>query len=446
MIKRFLAVLFALGLIVAVSRPAAAVDVKFSGYYSVWGFYTDNQSLGDEGAAGEDNESASHAFYAQRLRLNTIFQVTEGLRMTTACDIMEKVWGAHREKGGYEPGDVAHDTWDEENVDFDKLFVSFDVPFGTFHVGYQPENKWGTAFGNDIYTNLGKIKYAGSTGPWSYAAWITKGKEGDLGTVDWDEDSDADHDWYTVAASYKGTNWDAGLLYRYFNDKSETRGFDDTYDVQYHVLSPYARATFGPLYVEGQIYYAVGDDAVDFEHENGVEDTDVESLTAYIMAKVDLQPFYVGAQFAYAKGDDDPDDDEINDLLGTGSGYNPCLILGNWELNHWAGKTGNANGFGVGDQMHNVWFSQLFAGWTPTEKLHLKASVSYAEPDEKVDGNDDEYGTEFDITATYKIHDNLAYTVGFGYLCAGDYFEGPDDNRGKVDDNYLVMNNLKLTF
>ena len=35
MIKRFLAVLFALGLIAAVSQPAAAVDVKFSGSYFV---------------------------------------------------------------------------------------------------------------------------------------------------------------------------------------------------------------------------------------------------------------------------------------------------------------------------------------------------------------------------------------------------------------------------
>jgi hypothetical protein len=218
--------------------------------------------------------------------------------------------------------------------------------------------------------------------------------------------------------------------------------------MQYHILSPYVRATFGPLYVEGQIYYAFGDDAVDLEHEYkkiDVEDKDVDSFTAYVMAKFDLEPFYVGAQFAYAEGDDDNDDDEINDLLGTGSAYDPCLILGNWELNHWIGKTGNANNFGVGDEMYNVLFYQLFAGYTPIEKLHLKASVSYADTDEEVEHNDDEYGTEFDITATYKIYDNLAYTVGFAYLWAGDYFEGPD-NKGKTDDNYLLMNNLKLTF
>ena len=63
-----------------------------------------------------------------------------------------------------------------------------------------------------------------------------------------------------------------------------------------------------------------------------------------------------------------------------------------------------------------------------------------------VQGDDDEYGSEFDITATYKIYDNLSYMVGFGYLCAGDYFEGRDDDRGNTDDNYLVMNKLTLTF
>ena len=455
MIKRFLVVLFALGLVAAFSMPAAAVDVKFSGYYSVWGFYDDNHGLGDKNVAGGDNESASHAFYSQRLRLNTVFQVADGLKLTTACDIMEKVWGANRDAGAPSytgGGDYKRATWDEENIDFDKLYVSFAVPIGTFYVGVMPENKWGTAFGDDIYNNLGIIRYIGNTGPWTYMAYITKGNEGDLGSSS-PEESDADNDWYTAAVTYKADTCEAGLLYRYVNDKSQTFKYHDltlsdhgNYDMQYHVLTPYAKATFGPVYVEGQIYYAFGNDAIEWESGVPGNDQDLDSLTAYVMAKVDLEPVYIGAQIAYAQGDDDMDDDEVNDALGTGTAYNPCLILGNWELNHWVGATGTANGVEVGAEMKNVLFYQIFAGIRPIEKLDVKVSVAYAEPDEKVGGNDDEYGTEFDITATYKIYDNLSYTVGFGYLCAGDYFEGPDANRGKVDDNYLVMNNLKLTF
>jgi len=86
-----------------------------------------------------DNESSSSAFYAQRLRLKTIFQVTEGLRLTTRCDIMEKVWGADRVNKGpvYGPESDGPGYYDdEENIDFDRVYVSFDVPVGTFHVGY----------------------------------------------------------------------------------------------------------------------------------------------------------------------------------------------------------------------------------------------------------------------------------------------------------------------
>ena len=36
------------------------------------------------------------------------------------------------------------------------------------------------------------------------------------------------------------------------------------------------------------------------------------------------------------------------------------------------------------------------------------------------------YGTEIDLTGTYKITDNLSYMLGVGYLFTGDYFKGYD--------------------
>ena len=457
MIKRFLVVLFALGLIAAFSMPAAAVDVKFSGSYFVQGFYDDNHSLGDE------DESSSSAFYAQRLRLKTIFQVTEGLRLTTRCDIMEKVWGADRTAKGplYGPeidGSEYYD--DEENIDFDRVYVSFNVPVGTFHVGYMAADSWGTVFGNNYRTKAG-IKFVNTTGPWTTILHAKKYSEGDIGDDENDE-SDRDSDEYDAAVVYTWGTGNAGLLYRYINDTgSEDSGTDNErklarrlgpnatggdYDIRAHVLSPYAKAVIGPVYVEAQLYYMFGDDALEWESGYAGKDQDADALSAYIMANVDLGQFYVGGQFAYVQGDDDPNDGDYEEGY-SGNCWDPCLIFGSFWLNKWQGASGTDNGadYGVGGSVENALLYQIFAGVKPIEKLNVRVSATYIEPDEEVNGNDDEYGTEFDITATYKIYDNLSYMVGFGYLCTGDYFEG-NNNAGDTDDNYLVVNKLTLTF
>ena len=57
----------------------------------------------------------------------------------------------------------------------------------------------------------------------------------------------------------------------------------------------------------------------------------------------------------------------------------------------------------------------------------------------------DVYGTEVDLTATYKIYDNLSYMVGFGYLFTGDYFKG-QTATAQLSNDYIVMHRLTLTF
>ena len=63
----------------------------------------------------------------------------------------------------------------------------------------------------------------------------------------------------------------------------------------------------------------------------------------------------------------------------------------------------------------------------------MEAALTYATVDKTalakvsgvvVDAVSNKLGTEFDVTATYKIYDNLSYMVGAGYLWTGDYFKG----------------------
>ena len=126
-------------------------------------------------------------------------------------------------------------------------------------------------------------------------------------------------------------------------------------------------------------------------------------------------------------------------VLHWGENFNPCLILWNYDYSDWVGSDL------TGGYMDNVQFAQIYAGFKPIPKLDVKASIAYAKADETPAGVDDEYGTEADITASYKIYNNLEYMIGAAYLFAGDYFKGTDAGY-KIDDNYLLMHKLTLTF
>ena len=92
--KKLFLVLFAVGLIAAFSMPAVAADVKFFGDYYAAGYYSSNYSLNDNDAptpTGPNNGARST--FGQRLRINTIFQVAEGLKLTTRFDALERIWG-----------------------------------------------------------------------------------------------------------------------------------------------------------------------------------------------------------------------------------------------------------------------------------------------------------------------------------------------------------------
>jgi hypothetical protein len=78
--------------------------------------------------------------------------------------------------------------------------------------------------------------------------------------------------------------------------------------------------------------------------------------------------------------------------------------------------------------------------------LRLEAGYGMAKADQTPAGfvNDD-YGSELDIIATYRIYDNLTYMIGFGYWWVGDYFKGAS-SANVIDDDYLLTHKLTLTF
>jgi hypothetical protein len=418
--KRFLVVLLALGLIVAFSAPAAAADVKFSGSYHVMGQAISNQSL-------QKDAGASNAFYNQRLRIQTVFQVAEGLKLTTRFDAMERVWG---EQG------LSSSALGEENIQWERAYVTFMVPFGQFDIGYQSVGGFGTSFANAVSSGA-RLKYTYVNGPWKVLVLTDKGGEEDLGTTA----ADKDYDKYAVAPIYKFAGGEAGVLFEYFNDASNSAVVDGNYKQKWWIVDPYFKATFGDLYLEGEFVWKGG---TKYAYESGATgDVDFDGISAYLMAKYNLAQFYVGGQFAYVSGDDPTTTDDEAGF--SGQDYNPCLLFFmDDQLNKHAGNIGFYAT--TNDTIGNAYLYQGFAGFKPMAKLDVKASFTFVQADEKPTGYaDDSMGTEFDLTANYKIYDNLSYMVGFGYLWAGDYYKGTSTSN-EVDDTYIVMNKLTLKF
>jgi hypothetical protein len=150
-----------------------AVDVKFSGSFYAAGMYLDKTTLQNTTAvSGSDNVST--AFYFQRLRVQTDFIVSPGLKLVTRIDAMERAWGAPRSTAGtgLDTGS-AGTAAENENIVFDWAYINYASPIGTFDVGYMNYGATGTIFGNSSKP-VGRIKYSYTIGPATINANLSK--------------------------------------------------------------------------------------------------------------------------------------------------------------------------------------------------------------------------------------------------------------------------------
>jgi len=442
--KRFWLVLLSLGLVMAFSASAFAVDVKVSGSYFVAGAYLDKIKLDEETAA---NAGQSTAFYFQRLRVGTELIVSPGLSLITRFDAMERVWGASR-TSGTAAGDAmqansAGTVSENENIAFDYAYVKYVAPIGTFQVGAQPGGTYGHVFANSEEPRY-RIKYISNDySGFKWTATIEKNRENDYYINDNSTTTDEDTDTYYLTGDYKTKNWAVGLLYGYQIDNSN-RTAVDPYKAQKHIFNPYATAVIGPVAVRAEAKYEIGER----DYESATPDKDINSFGAWIDAVGTFGPVYVGGTFAYAQGDVDANDDKVRNTVNGGMDWSPTLIMWNEDRARWVGNI-SSTAVGTNDAFNatfgNAFLYQLRVGMKPVDKLDVCFAVSYAERDKAPANFDDELGWEFDLTGTYKITNNLSYMLGAGYLITGDYFKGANQ-ASEVENNYMIINKLALTF
>jgi hypothetical protein len=446
--KRVWFVLALLGLMAVFSASAFAVDVKFSGEYYAAGMYLDKTTV-------KKDAGPSTAFYFQRLRLTTNFVVTPGLILTTRMDIMERAWGAARSAPSATQQTAVGTTMfvssgtaaENENIAFDYAYVTYYSPIGRFRVGIQQDTTWGTVFGDDSKPGAG-------------IGWLYDFKNGLYVSLKLNKNVDKSHMAIAPANYTDGDNnagsasifyiWkggEVGVLWKHFEYSAYRPALGMR--ITYNLISPYAKLKLGPAFLQTQLYYLPGERYYDDETKPSIKET---PLSFWVDGTATFGMFYAGGTFAYVSGDDPGTTDKLEGSTLTGGiDYSPCLIMYNYDRTNWAGAlNGYTSGTKTANQnspMINTYFFQVRGGIRPVDKLDIMASVSYASADKKPTSawlyND--YGYEADLTATYKITNNLSYMLGVGYLFTGKYYKA-DNDANQLDNDYIVANRLTLTF
>jgi len=473
--KRFWLVLLSLGLVMAFSVSALAVDVKVSGEYYAAGLYLNRVNVDSHSYGPNPGDDLSTAFFYQRLRVGTDFIVSPSLKLVTRFDALERIWGGTRANvwqtnNSTELNMSAGTRAENENIAFDVAYIDYVSPIGQFDVGYMPDSTWGTVFGNDSTDDTrGMIKWQAPVGPVVLLANFAKIADNSYSydsTNSWywknnlnAEKTDRDAESYRLGFIYpfKGekANGQAGVLLIYTRDATKRGNASGPYLTKIYQINPYFKANIGPVALQGEAKYSFGN-AIATEY-NLPGDQKIDSLSLFLDGTAKFGMFNVGGSFAYLQGDDNPADDVKHDVNTGGLDWNPCLILFNTDtINYWVGGIGSHFDTVIGGPMSNAWFFQGRVGVSPTPQLDILASVSYASADKKPNPwnwknggyPNGTYGTEIDVTGTYKITNNLSYMLGIGYLFTGDYYKGYGHHEveGDVNDDFIIINKLTLNF
>ncbi|MBF0111830.1 MAG: hypothetical protein HQK74_03755 [Desulfamplus sp.] len=206
---------------------ASALEVDFSGEFYVEGILNSNPNMLDS-----DNTSD---YRQMRLRVQTDFSVSDNLKLTTRFDALEKVLSSR---------DSAFDgNEDDDNIDFDRAYLTYISPIGMFEVGRMKGIVWGTTFCDDE-SDTDRIKYTVpieiGDGKLYMVAVAEKVTENDTMIDD-------DNDKYYIGGVYKTNNYATGVLsamysFNKFQDPGQKFASDDllsSYDLNGAYTSSY---------------------------------------------------------------------------------------------------------------------------------------------------------------------------------------------------------------
>ena len=189
------------------------------------------------------------------------------------------------------------------------------------------------------------------------------------------------------------------------------------------------KATFGPVYVEGELIWLTGKTAK-YESPSTAADIDKEGLGAYILAKVKHGSGVRRRPVRLQLRRSERHRRRTRAAPPARRRWVPALLFGNANLKSWRTARPITAAPTVADLQHQQaephGSTTSLPGSTRRPKVNVEGAITYMTADKKPNGvrTPTNYGWEVDLKATYKIYDNLTYMVGAGYFWTGDYFKG----------------------
>jgi len=421
--KKLMLIAFVLMMAFIFAVPAMATDVKFKGSYRIDGRYYDNVNK------DSDNER-TRAHIRHRFELRTEFIVTDAIKITTKFDALD-----YESFGTRLPDDAPEDGVDGGTaIDFDRAYMTVKVPFGSFRGGRMLGGVWGLKFGDDAQ-DYDRLRFDTKFGNFSTGLIYQKNVELDYDTKNVaDQDKDVYY-WYGV---YKSKPITGGLLYGYAKNQT-----NPVVDILAHAFLPYFKANFGKMFsLQGEAIIEKGTidpDAV------GVADTDINTLCYNLEGKVKFGPTSIMGGYAYASGQAENDADMTMGNLGNAGiadDFGPLLVL------TYADDILNSHYANNGTHKVALAGVKLIYGdvtWKISKKFKLAFKAGMASAAEQRSNLDDKYGTEVDVRADWKVMKGLTWIFWAGYLDAGDWFKGTNEDFS-VDNTFTIFNRFLVKF
>jgi hypothetical protein len=430
--KKFLTIMLASMIIFAMTAPAMAMHFDMSGKLRVRSFVLGNYVNGD----------SSSEFVDQRLRIKGTWGIVENVSLTFRADVLEGFWGdrlgALGEQVATDPittdlilqSGIFQELQTKEQIAFDWVYGSFVLPStGTaLHIGRQGVN-WGTKMAVAA-DNRDRLKIIQPAGGVKLGFVYDKFRENFvLNSVN---PNIQDSSGTGILALGDLGGFKSGIIYYYVSNKSLPM-----IDTQTSNVDVFTMGTVGKMNLKAELNYVWGDRKT----EN--LKVDLEGLAAYVGLGFNAGMADLGIDFGYARGNDP--NSAKNEGAASHDYDSPfySIVLYN-NLDYDGFQSNKAADRGV----TNAIALKAYATAKPSEKLSLTGAILWAQQDEKAvvgttNGLDKDLGWELDGYLSYNIYDNVAYTLGIGYLFAGDAF---NTAAGEIDDPWAMMNRIQIHF